>query len=71
MSNNFLNTLAYISATSIFVALFITIIVFGFTMFVLVFSYVFIPLLVFAGIRWLWPKKTTQKTVTVEFIDKK
>ena len=71
MPNNFINALSYIRATSRFIALFVTIIVCGVAIVVFVFSYIYIPLLAFAGLRWLRQHHHKEKTMTVEFIEKK
>ena len=54
--NNFLSMLIYIFGIALTVALFATVIAFGATIFVLSFTYVFIPLLIIAFVRWVWYK---------------
>lgn len=56
MPNNFLAMLYYILGVAFMAALVISIIAFTTTVFVLAFTYIFIPLLIIAGIRWLWLK---------------
>lgn len=53
-NNSFMNVLIYIFGIALTVALFATVIAFGATIFILSFTYVFIPLLIIAFFRWLW-----------------
>lgn len=63
--NNFLSMLIYIFGIALTVALFATIIAFGATIFVLSFTYVFIPLLIIAFVRWVWYKiKNKHESIT-------
>ncbi len=63
--NNFLSMLIYIFGIALTVALFATVIAFGATIFVLSFTYVFIPLLIIAFVRWVWYKiKNKHESIT-------
>lgn len=63
--NNFLSMLIYIFGIALMVALFATVIAFGATIFVLSFTYVFIPLLIIAFVRWVWYKiKNKHESIT-------
>ena len=63
--NNFLSMLIYIFGIALMVALFATVIAFGATIFVLSFTYVFIPLLIIACVRWVWYKiKNKHESIT-------
>lgn len=70
MPNNFLATLYYILGIAFMAALFISIVAFTTTVFVLAFTYIFIPLLAIAGVRWLW-LKLTNRNAKITYYDHK
>ncbi len=62
MPANFITLLFYILAAAVGLAAMVTIIALGATIFALAFVYIFIPLFIIAGLRWLWFKyKYSQK----------
>lgn len=69
MPNNFLNTLSYIVAMSLGLAFIITAAIFGFTLFAIIFTYVFIPLFIIAVLRWLWLKYQFSKRSRITYRD--
>ncbi len=71
MQNNFLNMIFYVLAGSLGIAALVTLIALGATIFAVVFTYVFIPLLIIAVIRWLWLKYQLSKTGRIEYYDDK
>lgn len=71
MPNNFLNTLSYIVAMSLGLAFVITAAIFGFTLFAVIFAYVFIPLFIIAVLRWLWLKYQFSKKGRITYNDDK
>lgn len=71
MPKNFLQLLSYILAISVSAALIITIIAFSATIFILAFTYIFIPLLVIAGVRWLWMKYKCYNQDRITFFNDK
>ncbi len=71
MPDNFLNTLSYIVAMSLGIAFVATLAIFGFTLFVVVFTYVFIPLFLIALIRWLWLRYKFFKQGKISYHDDK
>lgn len=71
MPNNFLNTLSYIVAMSLGLAFVVTAAIFGFTLFAVIFTYVFIPLFIIAVLRWLWLKYQFFKRGRITYNDDK
>lgn len=71
MPNNFLQLLSYIFAISVSAAVIITLIAFSATIFVLAFTYIFIPLLIIAGVRWLWMKYRCRTQDRITFFNDK
>lgn len=71
MPDNFLNTLSYIVAMSLGLAFVITAAIFGFTLFAVIFTYIFIPLLIIAVLRWLWLKYQFSKKGRITYNDDK
>lgn len=69
MRNDFLSLLFYVVAAAIGIAAVITIIALGATIFALAFVYVFIPLFIIAGVRWLWLKYQISKRDRIEYYD--
>ena len=71
MPDNFLNTLSYIVAMSLGLAFIATLAIFGFTLFIVIFTYVFVHLFLIALIRWLWLKYKISKQTRITFYDDK
>lgn len=71
MPDNFLNTLSYIVAMSLGLAFIATLAIFGFTLFVVIFTYVFIPLFLIALIRWLWLRYKLSAQGRINYYDDK
>lgn len=69
MPNNFLNTLTYLVALSLGLAFVVTAIIFGFTLFAIIFTYIFIPLFIIALLRWLWLKYQISKKGQITYYD--
>ena len=69
MRNDFLSLSFYVVAAAIGIAAVITIIALGATIFALAFVYVFIPLFIIAGVRWLWLKYQISKRGRIEYYD--
>ncbi len=64
MPVNYIQIVFSVLAAALGIALLITLVAFGATIFALAFVYVFIPLLIIATARWLWLKyrlKTQEK----------
>lgn len=71
MPANFLTMVYYILGLALAIALLASIVAVGFTIFVVVFTYVFIPLLIIAGIRYLWIRWQLHKTGRITYYDEK
>ena len=62
MPVNYIQIVFSVLAAALGIALLITLVAFGATIFALAFVYIFIPLFIIAGLRWLWFKyKYSQK----------
>ena len=62
-----MSVLLYVLATALGIAAVVTLIALGATIFAVVFTYVFIPLFLIAGIRWLWLKHQFSKRGKIEY----
>ena len=71
MPANFLSVLYYTLAVALGLALVVTLVAFGATIFALAFIYIFIPLFLVATIRWLWLKYKLKKQGYIIYNDKK
>ena len=71
MPANFLTMVYYLLGLALVIALLASIVAVGFTIFVGVFTYVFIPLLIIAGIRYLWIRWQLRKTERITYYDEK
>lgn len=69
MPKNFLSVVAYVFAIAAGLALLITLIAFSATIFALAFIYIFVPLFIFAGIRYLWLRYKYRGYEKITFID--
>lgn len=71
MPANFLSVLYYTLAVALGLALIVTLVAFGATIFALAFIYIFIPLFLVAFVRWLWLKYKFKKQGYIIYNDKK
>lgn len=69
MPANFLSVVYAVFAAAIVIALLVTLVIFGATIFAVAFVYIFIPLFIIASVRWLWLKYKYNKTGRIEFFD--
>lgn len=67
MPVNFMSVLFYVLAAALGIAAVVTLIALGATIFAVVFTYVFIPLFLIAGARWLWLKYKLSKRGKIEY----